>query len=169
MNDRLPKIQVLASVLIAALFATGSMNASRAGAAPTDTEPDAHAFSDSSAASHGPSRVEVRGFVHDANGGPVRGATIRLMSETDTVQVASDGYGHFRARLTANRGVRVLVQAYGYRDLVRIYGASRSVIQAALALPPPYPLGWVTVTMATPPDATRPPVSDVRDDSPATI
>lgn len=149
---RLPKIQILASVLAAALFVAG-WGADRAVAAPTDTAPNAQAVSDSTAstAAHGPSRVEIRGFVHDANGGPVRGATIRLMSETDTVQVSSDGSGHFRARLTATRGVRVLVQAYGYRDLVRIYGASRSVIQAALALPPPYPLGWVTVTMADEP------------------
>jgi hypothetical protein len=146
--DRLPKIPILASALMAALFVTGNLNAIPAGAEPAKPAPDPQVQSDSTEAPHGPSRVEIRGFVHDANGGPVRGATIRLMSETDTVRVSSDGSGRFHASLTAMRGVRVLVQAYGYRDLVRSYGATRSVIQAALALPPPYPLGWVTVTMA---------------------
>ena len=145
---RLPNRLLKASVLFAALFATAASNTAPAIAAPPVT--DSIAAPDDSAA-HGPSRVEIRGFVHDANGGPVRGATIRLMSETDTVQVSSDGSGRFHARLTATRGVRVLVQAYGYRDLVRSFGATRSVIQAALSLPPPYPMGWVTVTMAKDP------------------
>lgn len=145
--DRLPKIPIVAGALMAAFFVTGSLNAP-ASAEPAKPAPDSQVQSDSSETPHGPSRVEIRGFVHDANGGPVRGATIRLMSETDTVRVSSDGSGRFHASLTAMRGVRVLVQAYGYRDLVRSYGATRSVIQAALALPPPYPLGWVTVTMA---------------------
>lgn len=146
---RLPNMALKASVLVAALLAAAAPNTPPAIAAPpvTDSIAAPIAVPDDSAA-HGPSRVEIRGFVHDANGGPVRGATIRLMSETDTVQTQSDGTGRFHARITATRGVRVLVQAYGYRDLVRSFGASRTVIQAALSLPPPYPLGWVTVTMA---------------------
>ncbi|MGE5178559.1 MAG: TonB-dependent receptor [Bacteroidota bacterium] len=87
------------------------------------------------------------GFVHDANGGPVRGANIRVMSETDTVDVQSNSDGRFRARVTATRGVRVRVRAFGYRDLFRSFrAAGNPVIQAALALPPPYPLAGVTVT-----------------------
>ena len=146
--DRLPKFPTLAGALVAALIVTGGLNATAAGATPDNPDASTRAESDSSAASHAPTSVVIRGFVHDANGGPVRGATIRLTSETDTVQVQSDGTGRFHARITATAGVRVLVQAYGYRDLVRSYRASSSVIQAALALPPPYPLGWVTVTMA---------------------
>jgi hypothetical protein len=142
-----------ASVLLAALIAAAAPSPTPAIAAPT--QPETIAAPDDSTA-HGPSRVEIRGFVHDANGGPVRGATIRLMSETDTVQTQSDGTGRFHARITATKGIRVLVQAYGYRDLLRSYGASRTVIQAALALPPPYPLGWVTVTMADTPREIAP-------------
>jgi len=149
--DRLPKIPTLAGALVAALIITGGLNATQAGAAPDKPDAATRAESDSSVASHAPTSVVIRGFVHDANGGPVRGATIRLTSETDTVQVQSDGTGRFHARITATAGVRVLVQAYGYRDLVRSYRASSAVIQAALALPPPYPLGWVTVTMADDP------------------
>jgi len=100
---------------------------------------------------HRPHPVEVRGVVQDANGGPVRGATIRLTSETDTLLIHSDGAGRFHATLTASRGVSLLVQAYGYRDLVRSYRAYGRPIDAALALPPPYPLGWVTVVIVTPP------------------
>jgi carboxypeptidase family protein len=169
---RPPNIQLLSNALLVVILATGALSptptsartndsatsAPRANFDSRDTQPaakpvsyDPEAFADSTAAPHAPSRVEIRGFVHDANGGPVRGATIRLTSETDTVQVSSDASGRFHARLTAERGVRVLVQAYGYRDLVRSFRASRSVIQAALALPPPYPLGWVTVTMADSP------------------
>jgi hypothetical protein len=100
--------------------------------------------------------VDVRGVVRDANGTPIRGATIRLMSETDTVRVRSDGSGRFHARLTATRGVNLLVQAYGYRDLARTYLASGRPIEAALALPPPYPLGGVAVTLLEEPAGSGP-------------
>jgi hypothetical protein len=108
--------------------------------------PQPLAAADSTVATH-PAPVDVRGIVRDANGSPVRGATIRLMSETDTVRVRSDGYGKFHGRLTAMRGVYVLVQAYGFRDLFRAFRAADGPIDAALALPPPYPLGGVAVTL----------------------
>jgi len=98
-----------------------------------------------------PRPVDVRGVVRDANGSPIRGATIRLTSETDTVRVHSDGAGRFHARITAGRDVLVLVRAYGYRDMIRDYRASGRPIDAALALPPPYPLGGVTITALRPP------------------
>ena len=144
--------RILASALVAALFAGGSWaTAYAAPNAPRDAS-NRSAYhvespSDSTATPHAPTRVEIRGFVHDANGGPVRGATVRIMSESDTVRVTSDGSGRFRGRLTATSDVQVLVQAYGYRDQVRTYQVSQSVLQVGLALPPPYPLGWVTVTM----------------------
>lgn len=144
--DRLPKFPMMASMMVAALLAAGGLHTARAAAEPDPSTPQAS--TDSATVSHSPTRVEIRGFVHDANGSPVRGATIRLTSETDTVRVQSDGTGRFRARITATNGVRVLVQAYGYRDMARSFRASHAVIQAALSLPPPYPLGWVTVTMA---------------------
>lgn len=140
-----------ATFLFAALFAAAPLHAAPAPDAPSSDDfanPVADGSLDSIAVPHAPAPILIRGTIRDANGGPVRGAVVRLMSETDTIRVQSDGSGHFRGRLTATRGVRVLVQAYGYRDLVRSFRASRSVIQAALALPPPYPLGWVTVTMA---------------------
>lgn len=166
--------RTLASALVAALLAGGSwvatvsaastpstsaapMPSTPAAATPSTSAPrDAanrsayrvESPSDSTPTPHAPTRVEIRGFVHDANGGPVRGATVRLMSESDTVRVMSDGSGHFHGRLTALDGVRVLVQAYGYRDQLRTYQVSQPVLQVGLALPPPYPLGWVTVTMA---------------------
>jgi len=145
--------RILASALVAALFAGGSWaTAAAAPNAPARDASNRSAYhvetpSDSTAAPHAPTRVEIRGFVHDANGGPVRGATVRIMSESDTVRVTSDGSGRFHGKLTATSDVQVLVQAYGYRDLVRTYEVSQPVIQAGLALPPPYPLGWVTVTM----------------------
>lgn len=152
--------RILASALVAALFAGGSWFAT-VSAAPSTPASDTpvrdtgnrsayriESPADSTPTPHAPTRVEIRGFVHDANGGPVRGATVRLMSESDTVKVTSDGSGRFHGRLTALNGVRVLVQAYGYRDQLRTYQVSQPVIQVGLALPPPYPLGWVTVTMA---------------------
>lgn len=108
--------------------------------------PQPLASADSTVATQ-PAPVDVHGIVRDANGSPIRGATIRLMSETDTVRVRSDGYGKFHARLTAMRGVYVLVQAFGYRDLFRAFRAAGQPIDAALALPPPYPLGGVAVTL----------------------
>jgi hypothetical protein len=119
--------------------------AGKATAASTQ-EPQPLAAADSTAATQ-PAPVDVRGIVRDANGSPVRGATIRLTSETDTVRVRSDGYGKFHARLSATRGVYVLVQAYGYRDLFRTFRTSGRPIDAALALPPPYPLGGVAITL----------------------
>ena len=144
-------ISSMASVLLMALLAGGSIGKPAAAEPATDRISAPSDFPYDSTGLRGPSRIEIRGFVSDANGGPVRGATIRLMSESDTVKTRSDATGRFHARVTATKGVRVLVQAYGYRDLVRSYRASRPVIQAALALLPPYPLGWVTVTMADPP------------------
>ena len=136
-------------MLVASVFGFGRAAAQTPApdpsAAPTATQTSAA----DSAATRIPERVEVRGIVHDANGGPVRGANIRVMSETDTVDVQSNGDGRFQARVTATRGVRVLVQAFGYRDLVRSFrAAGKPVIQAALALPPPYPLAGVTITAA---------------------
>jgi hypothetical protein len=117
-----------------------------AGKAAAADKPQPLASADSTVATH-PSPVDVHGVVRDANGSPIRGATIRLMSETDTVRVRSDELGKFHARLTATRGVYLLVQAYGYRDLLRTFRASGRPIDAALALPPPYPLGGVAVTL----------------------
>jgi hypothetical protein len=113
---------------------------------PAAQGPQPLASADSMVATH-PSPVDVHGVVRDANGSPIRGATIRLMSETDTVRVRSDESGKFHARLTATRGVYLLVQAYGFRDLFRAFRASGRPIDAALALPPPYPLGGVAVTL----------------------
>ena len=129
----------LASALAVLLVAGKSMAASTQAPQPL-------AAADSTVATH-PAPVDVHGIVRDANGSPVRGATIRLMSETDTVRVRSDGAGKFHARLSAMRGVYVLVQAFGFRDLFRAYRASGRPIDAALALPPPYPLGGVAVTL----------------------
>lgn len=106
------------------------------------------AAADSSLANARPAPVAVRGTLRDANGSPIRGATINLMSETDTVRVYSDAAGKFHARLNATRGVFMLVQAYGYRDLLRLFRASGHAIEAALALPPPYPLGGALITAA---------------------
>lgn len=161
--------RILASILCAALVAAATLRAETAWSAPRNADmmpmkdapsmdPTEAEPTDSTLAPHGPTRVVIRGVVRDANGGPVRGATIRLMSETDTVVVQSDATGRFRGRITAQRGVQVIVRAYGYRDLVRTIQASRTVIQAAFALPPPYPLGWVTITMAEdpfPPPSSR--------------
>jgi hypothetical protein len=108
----------------------------------------ASAAADSMLAHARPAPVAVRGTLRDANGSPIRGATINLMSETDTVRVYSDAAGKFHARLTATRGVFMLVQAYGYRDLLRSFRASGHAIDAAVALPPPYPLGWSIITTA---------------------
>ncbi len=153
--DRTHIDRMIASSLLAALLAVAAPGAGTAwsepapaGAPELESAPDVEA--DSTAGPRRPSRVVIHGVVRDANGGPVRGATIRLMSETDTLEVQCDALGKFRGRLTALQGVKVLVRAYGYRDQVRTIRASRSVIQAAFALPPPYPLGWTTVTMAEP-------------------
>lgn len=145
--------QSFANGIRAALLAGALILAPAAGAAEKDApqvpEPEFDE-ADSTDAPHAPSRVVIRGVVRDANGGPVRGATIRFMSETDTLEVQTDRSGKFRGALTVVREVDVMVRAYGYRDLVRTYRASRPVIQAAFALPPPYPLGWVTITRADP-------------------
>lgn len=140
----------LHTVALALLVVAGkSTAASTEGSQPLAT-------ADSTVATH-PAPVDVRGIVRDANGSPVRGATIRLMSETDTVRVRSDGYGKFHGRLTAMRGVYVLVQAYGFRDLFRAFRASGRPIDAALALPPPYPLGGAAVTLRDTPTAGKRP------------
>jgi len=151
----------IASLLFAALLLVNASKTTPAlAASPQKNESiEAPVPTDSIAANHAPTRIMVRGYVHDANGSPVRAATIRVMSNTDTVQVQSDGTGKFKARLTAAGGVRVLVQAYGYRDLVRVFYGTQAVIQAPLALPPPYPLGWVTVTMAEPAEIAQTPIS----------
>jgi hypothetical protein len=146
---RFARIAFGAACLVAGALGFGHAPAQTPpGADPATAPPAATQTSAAdSAATRTPERVEVRGVVHDANGGPVRGASIRVMSETDTVDVQSNGDGRFLARVTATRGVRVLVQAFGYRDLVRSFrAAGRPVIQAALALPPPYPLAGVTIT-----------------------
>lgn len=125
---------------LALLFVAGQATAE------STPKPQPLAAADSTVATH-PEPVDVHGILRDANGSPVRGATIRLMSETDTVRVRSDGYGKFHARLSALRGVYVLVQAFGFRDLFRVFRAAGGPIDAALALPPPYPLGGVAVTL----------------------
>lgn len=131
-----------ASFLLVMLLATAQP--ARAESSVPDSMVAGHA--DSTVAAD-PRPVDVRGVVRDANGSPIRGATIRLTSETDTVRIYSDGAGRFHARITATRGVNLLVRAYGYRDLLRAYRSlGRPTIDAALALPPPYPLGGVTVT-----------------------
>lgn len=149
--DRTHIDRMIASSLLAALLAVAGPGTAWSEPAPAgapELESAPHFEADSTAGPRRPSRVVIHGVVRDANGGPVRGATIRLMSETDTLEVQCDALGKFRGRLTALQGVKVLVRAYGYRDQVRTIRASRSVIQAAFALPPPYPLGWTTVTMA---------------------
>ena len=134
---------ILHALTLAILIVAG-----KAAAANTSNAPGSQplAATDSTVATH-PEPVDVHGVVRDANGSPIRGATIRLTSETDTVRVKSDGSGKFHARLTATRGVYLLVQAFGYRDLFRVVRASGRPIDAALALPPPYPLGGVAVTL----------------------
>jgi hypothetical protein len=134
---------VLHALTLALLIVAGKA----AAANPSNTPgPPPLAAADSMVATH-PEPVDVNGVVRDANGSPIRGATIRVTSETDTVRVKSDGSGKFHARVTATRGVYLLVQAFGYRDLLRVFRASGRPIDAALALPPPYPLGGVAVTM----------------------
>ncbi len=143
---RLHAVLLLASLMLAMLVTT----AQRANGEPSvaGSALAAKATADSSLANARPAPVAVRGTLRDANGSPIRGATINLMSETDTVRVYSDAAGKFHARLNATRGVFMLVQAYGYRDLLRLFRASGHAIEAALALPPPYPLGGALITAA---------------------
>ena len=150
MGNRTYRIALHTFALAVLLVAGKSMAASSQTPQPLEA-------ADSTVATQ-PAPGDVHGIVRDANGSPVRGATIRLMSETDTVRVRSDGSGKFHARLSAMRGVYVLVQAFGFRDLFRAYRASGRPIDAALALPPPYPLGGVAVTLReklTEPSALR--------------
>ena len=87
--------------------------------------------------------VDIRGTVRDANGSPVRNASIRLMSDSDTLDVVTDGSGRFHGRLPTRNDVAVRVRAPGYRDLVRfVKSATRPV---SLTLPPPYPMSSVTM------------------------
>jgi hypothetical protein len=141
---RLHAVLFLASLMLAMLVTA----AQRANGEPSvaGSALAAKAVPDSTLANARPAPVAVRGTLRDANGSPIRGATINLMSETDTVRVFSDASGKFHARLTATRGVFMLVQAYGYRDLLRLFRASGHAIDAALALPPPYPLGGAIIT-----------------------
>lgn len=136
---------MLVMLITAAQYASGAPSVPSGALAAQST---ASAADDSSLANARPAPVAVRGTLRDANGSPIRGATINLMSETDTVRVYSNAEGKFHARLTATRGVSMVVQAYGYRDLYRSFRASGHGIDAALALPPPYPLGGVIITAA---------------------
>ena len=148
---RLHAILFLASLMLAMLVTAAqraNSEPSVAGNALAAQRTASAAADDSSLANARPAPVAVRGTLRDANGSPIRGATINLMSETDTVRVYSDAAGKFHARLTATRGVFMLVQAYGYRDLLRLFRASGHAIDAALALPPPYPLGGAIITAA---------------------
>jgi hypothetical protein len=143
--NRLRFLPLLAALALAMLTATGGRAVADVGAA--DPAPASNTVAaDSVVAAHPPAPVKIRGMVRDANGSPIRGAVIRLMSEVDTVRVQSDGSGRFHARLNVSRGVSVIVQAYGYRDLVRSFRANGGPIVAALALLPPYPLGGITVS-----------------------
>jgi hypothetical protein len=87
--------------------------------------------------------VEIRGTVKDANGNPVRNASVRLMSDSDTLDVVTDRSGRFHGRLPMKKDVAVRVRAPGYRDMVRfVKSAARPV---SLTLPPPYPMSSVTM------------------------
>jgi hypothetical protein len=142
---RLHTILLVASLMLVMLI-TAAQYASGEPSVPSNALM-AKAAADSALADARPGPVAVRGTLRDANGSPIRGATIHMMSETDTVRVFSDSAGKFHARLTATRGVYMVVQAYGYRDLYRSFRPSGHAIDAALALPPPYPLGGTLITL----------------------
>jgi hypothetical protein len=146
---RLHAILLFASLMLVMLI-TAAQFASGAPSVPSNALAAKAAAADSTLANARPGPVAVRGTLSDANGSPIRGATINLMSETDTVRVYSNAEGKFHARLTATRGVSMVVQAYGYRNLYRSFRASGHGIDAALALPPPYPLGGAIITAAPP-------------------
>jgi hypothetical protein len=141
-------IPVLASLMLAMLVTAAQRASGEPGIAGSALAANEVSADSVLAANPRPAPVSVRGILRDANGSPIRGASIRLTSETDTVRVYSDTFGKFHAKLTATRGVFVFVQAFGYRDLYRSFRASGHPIDAAFALPPPYPLGWTLITEA---------------------
>ena len=121
------------------------------------TEAPSHTSSEVSAEeARAPVPVEIRGKIRDANGSPVRRASVRLMSETDTLDVVTDASGRFRGSLPARRTVAVRVRAAGYRDFVRYVNPEGHPVGVSLTLPPPYPMASVTVTASLDAEDSRP-------------